>query len=383
MMSMTQSLMLNNRIRQTPFTQRVNEAGAKAYTVYNHTLLPLMFESVAADYRHLKQHVQLWDVSCQRQVEVSGPDAAELVQLLTPRDISKATIGRCMYAPLVDEAGGVVNDPVVLKLAEDRFWLSIADADIGLWVSGLARPFDVTVTEPDVSPLAVQGPKADELMARVFGPAVHDIKFFRFAELDFHGHPLIVARTGWSKQGGFEIYLDAPTLGLTLWDELAEAGADLSVRAGCPNTIERIEAGLLSYGADMTRENNPFECNFDPFINLDRPIEFLGREALETVAATGPERRIVGLQIKSLDLPPCIERWTVWTKDRAVGCVTSAAISPDIGSGIALAMVDRSHWDPGTLLDVWLPDGRPVAATVSPLPFPSEAFQATGETATA
>ncbi len=364
-------LWVNPRIHRTPYSPRVEAAGVSAYSVYNHTLLPVMFESVTADYRHLKEHVQLWDVSCQRQVEVTGPDAAKLVQLLTPRDISKATVGRCLYTPLVDAAGGLVNDPVVLKLADDRFWLSIADADVGLWISGLGIGYDVTVTEPAVYPLAVQGPKADELMSRVFGPAVADIRFFRFAKLDFHGYPLVVARTGWSRQGGFEIYLDVPELGLALWDALAQAGASLNVRAGCPNAIERIEAGLLSYGADMTRMNNPYECNFDAFCNLDRPIEFLGRTALEAVAATGPDRRIVGLVLDRADLPSCIERWRVTAGDHVVGAVTTAAYSPDLGCGIAIAMIDRSHWDEGTLLDVELPDGSWTTARVSTLPFPA------------
>ena len=191
----TAQLWLNTRVRTTPFTTRVEAAGVQAYSVYNHMLLPLAYRSVVDDYRHLKQHVQLWDVSSQRQVELRGPDAAWLLQYMTPRDISTATVGRCLYTPIVDAAGGVVNDPVVLKLAEDRFWISIGDSDVGLWADGLATglQLDVEVFEPDVSPLAVQGPKAEELVTRVFGDAVRDIKFFRFEELDFRGHPLRLA----------------------------------------------------------------------------------------------------------------------------------------------------------------------------------------------
>ncbi len=363
-------LWVNTRIRVTPYTERVEALGVQAYSVYNHMLLPLAFRSVVDDYHHLKRHVQLWDVSCQRQVEVAGPDAARLVQLMTPRDISAATPGRCLYTPLVDAAGGVVNDPVVLKLADDRFWISLGDSDVALWADGLATGLglDVTVFEPDVFPLAVQGPKAEELVARVFGEQARAIKFFRFAPLEFRGRPLNVARTGWSKQGGFEIYLDDPALGEPLWDALWDAGQDLHVGPGSPNVIERIEGGLLSYGGDMTRANNPYECGFDQFCNLDRPIEFLGRPALERLAATGPARRVVGLRIDADELPACRAAWPVIGDDREVGRVSSAAMSPDFGCGVAIAMVERSHWAPGEHVVVQTPAG-PLAASVSPLPF--------------
>ena len=364
-------LTINPRTRTTPYTPRVEAAGVKAYTIYNHTLLATVFRSLEEDYRHLKQHVQLWDVSCERQVEVQGPDAARLVQLMTPRDLSRATRGRCLYAPLVNELGGMVNDPVVLKLAEDRYWLSIADSDVRLWARGLAYGLglDTDIDELDVAPLAVQGPKSDELMARVFGESVRTIKFFRFETLEFRGHPLIVARSGWSKQGGFEIYLDEPSLGLDLWDALWDAGQDLEVGAGSPNLIERIEGGLLSYGSDMTRHNNPFECGLDAYCNLDRPIEFIGRDALEHVAKTGPARRIMGLRVDATAMPRCQQRWPVQVDGVEVGRVSSAVMSPDFGCGLAFAMMEREHWMPGTRVDVMCPDKSRRTATVSTLPF--------------
>jgi dimethylsulfoniopropionate demethylase len=206
--------------------------------VVNHTILPKGFErSVVDDYWHLKKHVQLWDVDCQRQVELLGPDAARLAQLMTPRDLSHAEIGQCLYAPMIDEQGGMLNDPIILKLAEDHFWFSIADSDVLLWAKALAfgLRLNVVVDEPDVWPLAVQGPKSDDLMSRVFGERVRDIGFFRFIKCEFKGQPLIVARSAYSKQGGFEIYLDQPALGLDLWDALWSAGADLDVSPGSPN----------------------------------------------------------------------------------------------------------------------------------------------------
>lgn len=360
----------SQRLRRTPWSSRVEAAGVKAYTVYNHMLLATVFRSVEADYWHLRRHVQVWDVACERQVEIAGPDAARLVQLMTPRDLSKAVAGQCLYAPLVDESGGMVNDPVILKLAEDRFWLSIADSDVRLWAKGLARgmALDVTIREPDVWPLAVQGPRSDDLMAAVFGDEVRAIGFFRFRLLDFRGHSFVVARSGWSRQSGFEIYVDDRDLGVALWDELFEAGRPFDVGPGCPNAIERVEAGLLSYGNDMTGEHTPFECGLDRYCHLDRPIDFLGRAALEASVAEGPARRIVGLAFEAPSVPGCVMPWPVLDGDRIVGQVTSAATSPALGTGIALAMVDRGWWEPGLRLTVVAPDG-PSAATVSALPF--------------
>jgi dimethylsulfoniopropionate demethylase len=361
----------STRVRTTPFTPRIEAAGVTAYTVYNHTLLPTVFRSLDEDYWHLRAHVQLWDVACQRQVDVRGPDAARLVQLLTPRDLSAAAPGRCLYAPLVDADGGVVNDPVISVLADDHFWLSIADADVDLWVSGLAHglDLDVSVSTPPVTPLAVQGPWAEDLVARIFGDASREIRFFRFAHLTFAGHPLMVARTGWSRQGGYEIYVDRDDLALPLWDALWDAGQDLGVAAGGPNLIERIEGGLLSYGADMTRAHNPFECRFERFCHLDRPTTFLGRAALERIAARGVARRIMGLELDAATLPPCVAPWPVTVGSQRVGEVSSAAVSPARRRGVAIAMLDRSHARPGAEVTVATPDGV-VVATVMDLPFP-------------
>jgi len=363
-------LSVSQRTRSTPFTPRVEEAGVKSYTVYNHMLLATAFRSIEDDYRHLKRHVQIWDVSCERQVEIRGPDATRLVQLMTPRDLSRATPGRCLYVPLVDEAGGMINDPIALKIAEDRFWLSIADSDVLLWAKGLAfgLGLDVDVTEPGVFPLAVQGPKADALMARVFGDATRSIRFFRFEYLPFRGHPLLVARSGWSKQGGFEIYLDEPALALDLWDALADAGEDLEVGPGCPNAIERIEGGLLSYGNDMSREHNPFECGLEQYCQLDRPTDFIGRAALQRIADLGITRRVMGLRIDGDVLPGRSGPWPVIARGAKVGQVSSAAYSPDLGCGVAFAMLDHDHWDAGASVEVETQEGVR-AATVSALPF--------------
>jgi len=356
----------SRRLRRTPFSDGVEAAGVRAYTVYNHMLLPTVFASVEEDYRHLKSAVQVWDVSCERQVEIRGPDAGRLVQMLTPRDLRGMLPGQCYYMPIVDETGGMLNDPVVVKLAEDRWWISIADSDLLFWVKGVAQGYrlDVLVDEPDVSPLAVQGPRADELMARVFGEGVRQIRFFRFGWFSFQGRSLVVARSGYSKQGGFEIYVEGGDIGMPLWRALAEAGADLDVRAGCPNLIERIESGLLSYGNDMTRENTPHECGLGRFCNTQTAIGCIGRDALLRVAMEGPMRQIRPVSIEGEAVPGCDRPWPLMDGQAQVGQVTSAAWSPDYETNVAIAMVRVTHWEPGTELDVVLPSGEVRAATV-------------------
>ena len=353
-------LSLSQRVRPTPFSRRVESAGVKAYTVYNHMRLPTVFESVEADYRHLKRHVQVWDVACERQVEIAGPDAARLVCMLTPRALDRAEVGQCLYTPMVDETGGMLNDPVTVKLAEDRYWVSIADSDLLFWVKGLAHgmKLDVNVFEPDVSPLGVQGPKADDLMARVFGEAVRGIRFFRFEKLAFEGRELVVARSGFSKQGGFEIYVDGGDLGEPLWDALIAAGEDLEVRAGCPNLIERIEGGLLSYGSDMTRENTPHECGLGRFCRTADAVDCVGRDALMAMLKDGPARQIRSLSIEGEAVPPCTEPWAVTVDGAPAGRVASAVWSPDFQCNVALGMIERAHWEPGTKVWVETPDGR-------------------------
>lgn len=355
----------SRRLRRTPFSEGVEAAGVKAYTVYNHMLLPTMFESVEADYHHLKKHVQIWDVSCERQVELRGPDAGRLMQMLTPRDLRGMLPGQCYYIPIVDETGGMLNDPVAVKLAEDRWWISIADSDLLYWVKGIANGWrlDVLVDEPDVSPLAIQGPKAEELLERVFGSSIRKIRFFRFGMFQFQGRDLVIARSGYSKQGGFEIYVEGSELGMPLWNKLFEAGEDLQVRAGCPNMIERIEGGLLSYGNDMTDDNTPHECGLGKFCDTHTAIGCIGRDALLRVAKEGPVQQIRPISIAGEPVPACTEYWPLYASGKRVGRVSSAAWSPDFRMNVAIGMVRMTHWDEGTKLEVETPDGMR-AATV-------------------
>lgn len=348
----------SRRLRRTPFSEGVEAAGVGGYTVYNHMLLPTFFESPEADYHHLKKHVQVWDVSCERQVELRGPDAMRLMQTLTPRDLRGMLPGQCLYVPIVDETGGMLNDPVAVKISDDRFWISIADSDLLLWVKGIANAyrFEVIVDEPDVSPLGIQGPKADELATRVFGEDVANLKFFRFGYFQFEGHDVLIARSGFSKQGGFEIYVEDTDLGMPLWNALFEAGEDLNVRAGCPNGIERIEGGLLSYGNDMTRDNTPHECGLGRFCSTQTAIGCVGRDALLRVAKDGPIRQVRPIAIEGRTVP-CDRVWPIMDGDEQVGQITSAAWSPDYDCTVAIGMVRMTHWKPGTSLDIQTQDG--------------------------
>ena len=351
---------MSRRIRRTPYTDRVEAAGVRGFSVVNHMLLPKAFQpSVEEDYWHLREHVQLWDVSCQRQVQIEGPDAAQLVQLMTPRDIGKACVGDCLYMPVIGPDAGLINDPVLLKLADDKFWLSIADSDVLLYALGLAtgRGLEVGVSEPDVSPLAVQGPKADDLMASLFGQAVRDIGFFKFAWFEFEGTPQLIARSGYSRQGGFEIYLNGWHLGGALWDAVWDAGLPFKLTPGCPNLIERIEGGLFSYGNEMTRDDNPLEIGLGKFCALDGSVDYVGREALQRIAGEGVQRQLMGVQFDGEPCPTCSSTWPVMVAEQQVGQVTSAIWSPRLERNVGQGMIDRGFWNPGQEIVVVSRDG--------------------------
>lgn len=346
-------LSISRRTRRTPFTGINQRLGVQSYTVYNRMLLPAYFRSLEEDYVHLCQHVQLWDVSAERQVEIRGADSGRLVQLMTPRNIGTIAPGCCGYIPLIDETAGIVNDPVLLCFSANRYWLSVADSDVVLWAHGLAYGLglDVEVFEPAVFPLGVQGPKSDDLMARVFGSQVRGLKFFHFAQMSFEGHPLVVARSGWSKQGGFEIFLDDEALAEPLWAALWAAGEDLSVGPGCPNGIERIESGLLSYGNDMTLENNPLECGLGRYCDLTSPLEYMGRDALRSIAAEGVKRRMCQMIFEG-PVVELVPPFAVLAEGEEVGQMTSCCRSVRYGSNLGLGLVRADRAYVGSTIEV-------------------------------
>ena len=364
-------LQLSRRIRSTPYTGRVEALGVSGYSVVNHTILPKGFtRSAVEDYWHLREHVQLWDVGCQRQVQIQGADAARLAQLMTPRNLSTAKAGQCLYAPVIDRDAGLLNDPIVLKLAADRYWFSIADSDLLLWAAGLATGLglDVRIDEPDVWPLAVQGPKSERLLATVLGQAVCALALFRFIWLDFHGHAVLVARSGYSKQGGFELYPDAPATGQALWDALWRAGQQWNIAPGCPNLVERIEGGLLSYGNEMTRQNNPFECGLGQYCDTSGAVDYVGFEALSRLRETGPAQQICGVLFAGDPCPACASPWPVRVERQPVGYITSAGWSPRFKQNVALAMLQQNYRQAGQAVTVDIA-GQPHRGQVSTLPF--------------
>ncbi len=331
----------SRRIRSTPYTSRIEKQGVTAYTVYNHMLLPAAFGSLEDSYHHLKEHVQVWDVAGERQVEISGKDSAKLVQLMTCRDLSKSKIGRCYYCPIIDDSAGLINDPVILKLAEDRWWVSIADSDVILFAKGLAigNNFDVNIFEPNVDILAVQGPKSYKLMEKIFGKKIIEMKFFGFEYFDFNGVKHLIAKSGWSKQGGYEIYVENTESGLNLYDKLFEVGEEFNVKPGCPNLIERIESALLSYGNDMNNDDNPFECGLDKYVNLDSEVNFLGKAKLKEVRKKGISRKLMGVTIETKEITVS-KSLDIFNNDNLkIGELRSGVYSPYFKKVIGIAMI--------------------------------------------
>ena len=359
------------RTRKTPFHDCIVRAGIKAFTVYNHTLLPLYFESPEADYWYLVNNVSMWDVGCERQVEITGPDAFKLATLLTPRNISKCKVGQGKYVPIVDENGGMINDPIMLRLGENHFWFSIADTDVLLWAKGLALGYglDVNIIEPDVSPLAVQGPNADKVCADLLGDWIYDLKYFWFREFDLDGIPLVVQRSGWSKQGGLELYLRDGSQGTRLYEMVENAGRPYDIKPGAPSGIERVESGLLSHGNDMTIEDNPFEIGLGKFCAVDQEADFIGKKALQRIKAEGVKQKLVGVVLPDVEIRG-IDGWrklsTVGGEN--AGTLRSLAYSPRLEQTIAIAMVPVECTAVDTELVAHVEVGE-VPAFVRELPF--------------
>ena len=358
------------RIRKSPYYEATQRYGCKSYTPYNNMYLPLVYEDLLSDYWALKNDVTLWDVGCERQVEITGPDAYKLMQHLTCRNLSKFKVGQCYYVPMTNEQGGIVNDPVALRLDENHFWLSVADREVLIWVRGYAvgQKMNVTIREPDVSPLAVQGPKSFDLMADLLGDWVRTLKYFYFKETSLNGIPFVLTRTGWSKQGGYELFLTDGTRGDELWETIMEAGRKYNIKPGTPCWIERIESGLLNYWEDVTDETNPFEVGLEKFIDLDQDVDFIGKDALKKIKADGLKRKLVGLILDSEPLNQTAEFWTITSDLGTVGTVTSAVYSPDIKQNLAYGMVDIEYSSLDTKLTVDLGD-KVVNTVVVKLPF--------------
>jgi len=267
------------RLRRSPFFEAEQRYGPLGYTVYNHTLFPIRYDDLEKEYWHLLNHVTLWDVAVERQVEITGPDAFRFTSMLTPRDLSTCAVGQGKYVLITSPKGGIVNDPVLLRLGENHFWLALADSDVLLYAMGLAAHagMDVEIGEPDVSPLQIQGPKSKEVVSELFGEAVLDLRYYHFLETELDGIPVVVTRTGWTAEVGYELYLRDGSKGTELWERIMEAGRPHDIRPTGPSDIRRVEAGILNHGCDMTLANNPFEVGLERLVDLDKKEEFMGR----------------------------------------------------------------------------------------------------------
>ena len=364
------SIARSRRLRSTPYTSRIEKQGVTAYTSYNHMLLPAAFGSLEDAYHHLKENVQVWDVAGERQVEILGKDSGKLVQLMTCRDLSKSKIGRCYYCPIIDDQAGLINDPVILKLSEERWWISIADSDVILFAKGLAigNKFDVKIFEPNVDILAVQGPKSFKLMEKIFGKKITEMKFFGFDYFEFSGAKHLIARSGWSKQGGYEIYVEHTKSGLDLYDKLFEVGKEFNVKPGCPNLIERIESALLSYGNDMDNNDNPLECGLDKYVNLDTEVNFLGKEKLKEVKQAGISKKLMGVIIDTKEINVSKSIDLVDDKGSKIGELRSAVYSPHFKKVIGIAMLDKPYYEVSQTFKISINDST-FEGKVCDLPF--------------
>jgi glycine cleavage system aminomethyltransferase T len=365
------NLAISSRIRTSPFYEATLGAGATDFTVYNKMLMPLSFGDLPAEYRRLMESVAIWDVACERQVEVSGPDADRLVQYLVARDLRAMEVGQGKYVAMCDHDGALLNDPVLLRL-EDRYWFSLADSDMLLWVKAVAAEggFDVEVVEPDVSPLAIQGPRSIDLAADMFGGSIRRLRYFWFVDTHLDDIPVVVCRSGWSKQGGFELFLRDGSRGGELWDRVVAAGERYGIGPGAPNHVERVESGLLSFGGDTTPGSNPFEANMAAFVDTDTPVDYIGKAALIEVASTGPERLMVGLMLDgdAAEAWPLPQRVPVMVGDDQVGTMSAVVRSPRLGRTIGLAQIRTATVDAQTPVEVVAPTGR-FGARIRSLPF--------------
>ncbi|PWR04296.1 glycine cleavage system protein T [Meridianimarinicoccus roseus] len=359
------------QIRKSPYFDATVRWGAKAFSVYNHMYIPRDFGDPEQNFWTLVNDAILCDVAVERQVEITGPDAARFVQMLTPRNLSTMAVGQCKYVLITNADGGILNDPILLRLAENHFWISLADSDILLWAQGVAvhSGLDVMITEPDVSPLQLQGPKSGEIMRALFGDDIMDLKYYWLREVDLDGIPLVVSRTGWSSELGYEIYLRDSAYGDALWERIMATGLEYGLKPGHTSSIRRIEGGMLSYHADADIHTNPYELGLDRLVDLDMEADFIGKAALRRIRDAGVQRRQVGLVIDCDPLSgPNTTFWPMLRDGATVGKVTSAVYSPRLDKNIALAMVAADCAHIGTEVEVVTPSG-PTRATVVERPF--------------
>jgi aminomethyltransferase len=326
------------RNRRTPYYEAEQRHAPMGYTVYNHMYFPIRFDTFEAEFEALLNDVTVWDVAVERCLEIGGPDGFRFAQLLTPRDLSKCAVGQAKYVLICDRDGGIINDPVLTRMDEQTFWFALASSDALLFARGLRNAYpdlDVTIREADVAPMQIQGPKSKDLMQALLGDDVLDIKYYFWKRFDLDGIPIVVTRTGWTSEVGYEIYLEDTSKGTELWTRVMEAGAPFNVRPTGPSDIRRIEGGIFNWGADMTYDNNPYEMGLGRLVDDVPEDACISMSALKTIAANGVDRQINGVELDGEPFPALNNtKWSAFDGDREVGKVTSAIYSPRLGKNI-------------------------------------------------
>ena len=359
------------QIRKSPYFDATVNWGATAFSVYNHMYIPRDFGDPEQNFWNLLNSAILCDVAVERQVQITGPDASQLVQFLTPRDLSKMAVGQCKYALITNADGGILNDPIILRVGENKYWISLADSDVLLWAQGVAvnAGLDVHICEPDVSPLQLQGPRSMDIMKALFGDDIGELKYYWLRSVTLDDMELIISRTGWSSELGYEIYLQDNSRGTDLWDAIMSAGQPFGLKPGHTSTIRRIEGGMLSYHADMDNMTNPFELGLDRLVALDSDADFIGKSALRAIRDKGVARKQIGLIIDGEAFAgPNTRFWPVICNDLVVGKVTSAVYSPRLEKNIAMAMIELPSFEADGAVSVETSSGLR-SAHITGLPF--------------
>jgi glycine cleavage system aminomethyltransferase T len=361
--------------RKSPYWESTVKAGCTSWDLYNHMLIPTLYDDDVKEYWHIVEKVALWDVAVERQVEITGPDAARFAQLLTCRDLTRCAVGQCKYAPIIAPDGGIVNDPILLRLDENHFWLSLADSDTLLYAKGVQAfaGLDVELREPDVSPLQVQGPRSPDVMRALFGPEsdVMALRYYHCCETSVGDIPVVVSRTGWTGEVGYEIYLRDSSRGRELWNAVMAAGEPFEIKATAPSDQRRMEAGIFNYGNDFTVEDNPLQVSgLERLVEcLDGDVDHIGKDALRRIRDEGVDRKLVGVEIGGVPLSMWLEDfWPVRRGGETIGRLTSAAYSPRLGVNMGYAWVPIESAAGGTAIEIESPSGT-LPGTVVSLPF--------------
>jgi glycine cleavage system aminomethyltransferase T len=360
------------RNRRTPYYEAEQRHSPLGYTVYNHMYFPIRFDTFEAEFEALLNDVTVWDVSVERCLEISGPDGFTFAQLLTPRDLSKCAVGQAKYVLICDGDGGIINDPVLTRMDENTFWFALASSDALLFARGLKNAYpdlDVTIKEADVAPMQIQGPRSKDLMRDLLGDEVLDIKYYYFRRFSVDGIPVVVTRTGWTSEVGYEIYLTDSSKGTELWEKVMKAGEPYNVRPTGPSDIRRIEGAIFNWGADMTYENNPYELGLDRLVDQLPEHASISIAALKRIKAEGVSRRINGVEFDGEPFPGLNNvKWPVTDGGRQIGKVTSAIHSPRLGRNIGYAWLPAERSREGDTITVQTEWGERTG-TIVEMPF--------------